>query len=127
MNQYEVAILYDPGLEVDLDKATNKVSKIFKEAGAVVKNTDNWGKRKLAYPINGQDHGIYVFYTVELQPESINKVESKFNITDEIIRFLIVRIDLKAEAKAKAAKAEQASEARESAKYKESKEKNDEE
>ncbi len=123
MNQYEIAVLYDPGLEVDLDKATNKVSKIFKEAGAVVKNTDNWGKRKLAYEIAGQDHGIYVFYRVELASENINKVESKFNITDEIIRFLIVHIDLKAEAKAKAAKAEQASDA----KKKETEEKNEEE
>ncbi len=107
MNKYEIAVLYDPGLEVDLEKATNKVDKIFKETPVTVKNTDNWGKRKLAYPIDGQDHAIYVFYMVEMAPENTQTIENEFNITDEVIRFLITKIDPKAEAKAKAAKAEQ--------------------
>lgn len=113
MNQYEIAVLFDPGLEIDLEKATNKVEKIFKDNGGTVKNTDNWGKRKLAYPINKQEHAIYVFYTVDMPGASVRKVESAFNITDEIIRFLITRPDLKAIAKAEAAKAEKAKKAAE--------------
>lgn len=106
MNQYEVAVLYDPGLELDLDKTTDKVTKIFKDAGGKIVSTDNWGKRKLAYTIAKQDHAVYVIYTVELPADSIQKVESTFNITDEIIRFLITKPDLKAIAKAEAAKVE---------------------
>ncbi|HSW80504.1 MAG TPA: 30S ribosomal protein S6 [Candidatus Saccharimonadales bacterium] len=108
MNQYEVAVLYDPDLEIDLDKATKRVEKIFADNGGEVKNVDNWGKRKLAYPIKKNEHAIYVFYTIEFPPESVQKVESVLNITDEVIRFLITRPDLKKIAKAEAARAEKA-------------------
>jgi small subunit ribosomal protein S6 len=111
--QYEIAVLYDPGLEIDLDKGSDKVNKVFKEAGGKVISADNWGKKKLAYPIAKQDHAVYVFYTVELPAESVAKVEAIFNITDEIIRFLITKPDLKAIAKAEAAKEDKAKKAAE--------------
>lgn len=127
MNQYEIAVLFDPGLEIDLTKATNKVEKIFKDNSGKITNTDNWGKRKLAYPIKKQDHAIYVFYTLELPAENVRKIESAFNITDEIIRFLITKPDLKAIAKAEAAKAEKAKKAAERGETEEAKETGEEE
>lgn len=111
MNQYEVAVLYHPDLEIDLEKAASRVEKIFTDNGGKVVNTDNWGKRKLAYPIAGNEHAVYVFYTVEFPAQSVRKVESTLNITDEVIRFMITRPDLKAIAKAEAAKAEKAAKA----------------
>lgn len=108
MNQYEIAVLYHPDLEIDLEKATSKVEKIFTDNGGKVANVDNWGKRKLAYTIKKNESAIYVFYTVELPAESVRKIESTLNITDEVIRFLIVRPDLKKIAKAEAARAEKA-------------------
>lgn len=111
MNQYEIAVLYDPGLEIDLEKAESKVTKIFTGNGGKVVSTDNWGKRKLAYPIKKNEHAVYVFYTVELPGGSVNKVESTLNITDEVIRFLITRPDLKAIAKAEAEKVAKAKKA----------------
>jgi small subunit ribosomal protein S6 len=111
MNQYEVAVLYHPDLEIDLEKATAKVEKILTDNGGKIVNQDNWGKRKLAYPIKKNEHAVYVFYTVELPAQSVRKVESILNITDEVIRFLITRPDLKAIAKAEALKAEKAAKA----------------
>lgn len=105
MQQYELAVVYDPGLEVDLSKAEDRVKKIVSDNGGKVVADDNWGKRKLAYPIDKHDHGVYVFYTVELEPTSVGKVESTLNITNEVIRYLIVRQDEKELAKAEAAKA----------------------
>ncbi len=105
MHQYEMAILYHSDLEIDLDKASNKVEKIIKDNNGKIVSVDNWGKRKLAYPINKQEHAIYVFYQVELSPSEVSKIEATLNITDEVIRFLITRPDLKALAKAEAAKA----------------------
>ena len=113
MNQYEVAVLYHPDLEVDLGKGSARVEKIFTDNGGKIVNTDNWGKRKLAYPIKKQDYAVYVFYTVELPAAGVQKVESTLNITDEVLRFLITRPDLKAIAKAEAAKAEKARKAAE--------------
>ena len=104
MTQYEVAVLYHPSLEVDLSKAEDRVLKIFTDNGGKLIKTDNWGKRKLAYPIKKNEHAIYVFYTVEMPGSAIAKVESTLNITDEVIRFLIIKLDLKAKAKAEAAK-----------------------
>jgi small subunit ribosomal protein S6 len=101
VNQYEIAILYDPDLEVDLEKATSRVEKIFTDNGAKIVNVDNWGKRKLAYPIRKAEMAIYVFYTVEMPGANVQKLESILNITDEVVRFL------KAEAE-KARKVEQA-------------------
>jgi len=105
-NQYEIAVLYHPDLEIDLEKATSRVEKIFTDNGGKVTHIDNWGKRKLAYPIKKNEHAVYVFYTIELPAQSVRKVESTMNITDEVIRFLITRPDLKAIAKAEALKAE---------------------
>ena len=113
MNQYEIAVLYDPHLEIDLTKAEDKVKKIFTDGGGKVTKTDNWGKKKLAYPIAKHDHAVYVFYSVEMPGEGVAKVESTLNITDEVIRYLVTRPDLKAIAKAEAAKADKAKKAAE--------------
>lgn len=111
MNQYEIAVLYHPDLEVDLSKAEEKITKLFTANGGKVVATDNWGKRKLAYPIKKQEHAVYVFYTVAIPGENLGKVESILNITDEAIRYLITKPDLKAIAKAEAAKADKAKKA----------------
>ena len=111
MNQYEIAVLYHPDLEIDLEKAATRITKIFTDNGGTVVSEDNWGKRKLAYSIKGNEHAVYVFYTVELPAQGVLKVESTLNITDEVIRFLITKPDLKAIAKADAAKAEKAAKA----------------
>ena len=103
-----MAVLYHPDLEIDLEKAETRVTKIITDNGGKITKTDNWGKRKLAYPIKKQEFAVYVFYTVEMPAEGVAKVEQTFNITDEIVRFLITRPDLKAAAKAEALRAEKA-------------------
>ncbi len=104
MAQYEVAVLYHPDLEIDLEKAESRVSKLISENGGSIKKADNWGKRKLAYKIRNQEYGVYVFYDVELPESGVKKVHDTLNITDEVMRFLITRPDLKRIAKAEAAK-----------------------
>ncbi len=111
MAQYEIAVLYHPDLEVDLSKAEEKVTKIFTDAKAKVTATDNWGKRKLAYPIKHNEHALYVFYTTEMPGDAVGKIETALNITDEVIRYQIVKPDLAAIAKAEALKAEKAEKA----------------
>lgn len=110
-SQYEIAVIYHPDLEVDSSKAEEKVAKIITDNGGTITATDNWGKRKLMYTIKKQDHGIYVIYTVEMPGEGVKKAESTLNITDEVIRYMITKPDLKAIAKAEVAKAEKAAKA----------------
>lgn len=111
MSQYEIAVLYHPSLEVDLSKAEDRVLKIFSDNGGKLNSTDNWGKRKLAYPIKKNEHAIYVFYSVDLDGENVAKIEASLNITNEVIRFLITKPDQKAITKAEAAKALKAEQA----------------
>ena len=108
MEQYELAVLYHPDLEIDLEKATAKVEKLIAAAGGTVEKTDNWGKRKMAYKINGQEHAVYVIYTMQVPGAAISKLNDQLNITDEVIRFLVTKPDLKKAAKAEALRAEKA-------------------
>ena len=112
MHTYEIAILFHPDLEIDLSKPQSKVEKIFTDNGAKISKTDSWGKKKLAYKIANQDQAVYIFYTLEIPAESIRKIEATLNITDEVIRYLITRVDLKAIAKAEALRAEKAEKAK---------------
>ncbi len=91
MREYEIAVIYHPDLEIDLDKASKKVEKVFSDHKAKIEKTDNWGKRKLAYPIAKKDSGIYVFYRVSIPPENVAKLDQNLNITTEVIRHLIVK------------------------------------
>lgn len=118
-------MLFHPDLEIDLEKATGRVEKILADNKAKITKTDNWGKRKLAYPIAKQEFAVYVFYTVEIPAENIRRIEQTFNITDEIIRFLITRPDLKKAAKAEALKTEKAKKAAERGEREEAEETDD--
>jgi small subunit ribosomal protein S6 len=111
MHTYEIAVLFHPDLEIDMSKPQAKVEKIFTDNGGKISKTDSWGKKKLAYNIAGQEQAVYVFYTVELPAEAVRKIESTLNITDEVIRYLITRVDHKAIAKAEAIRADKAKKA----------------
>lgn len=111
MSQYEIAVLFHPDLEADLEKGTKKVEKLFTDNGGKIEKTDNWGKKKMAYTIAGVDQAVYVFYTVELPAEAVRKVEGVLNITDEVIRYLISKVDHKSLAKAEAIREDKAKKA----------------
>ena len=104
---YELALLYHPDLELDLDKVNDKIEKLVADSGAKIKGQDVWGKRRLAYPIGGSDKAIYVFYTLELDgQQGASKLEASLNICDEVIRYLLTKLDLKAIELAKQLKAQ---------------------
>jgi small subunit ribosomal protein S6 len=103
--KYELVVLFDPQLEIDLSKPSAKVEKIIKDNGGKILKTDNWGKKKLAYQINKHDFAVYVFYALELPPESVQKIDTTLNITDEVLRHLIAKHDAKMLAKLEEAKA----------------------
>jgi small subunit ribosomal protein S6 len=93
---YELTVLLHPDLEIDLEKPLKKVTGIITDNGGKVINQDNWGKKKLAYPIKKQDFAVYVLFEVSIAPANANKVQGLLNITDEVVRYLMVEKDLKA-------------------------------
>jgi len=111
MKEYELTVLIHPDLEADLEAPLAKVRDIIKNAGGEVTSEDNWGKKKLAYKINREDFAVYVYMDVKLPADAPLKVSNTLNITDEVLRYLLVKVDEKGrkaleEAKANAAKSE---------------------
>jgi small subunit ribosomal protein S6 len=110
---YELVVLLHPDLEIDLEKPLAKLRQIIKDNKGDIVNEDSWGKRKLAYRINGEDFAMFVYMELSLPAETVKKLQSTLNITDEVLRYLLTAVDLKA----RAAQAEL--DAREEAKEKE--------
>lgn len=109
MRQYELTVLIHPDLEIDLEKPLKKVRDIIKNNGGTIAKEDNWGKKKLAYRISGEDFATYVYFELELPPESVKKIDATLNITDEVLRHLIVSTDPKRPAETDEAKEDEES------------------
>lgn len=107
MKEYELTVLIHPDLEADLETPLKKVRDIITSADGKISKEDVWGKKKLAYKINKQDFAVYVYMEVSLPPEALLKISNTLNITDESLRYLLVKVDEKGrraleEAKSKA-------------------------
>lgn len=96
MKEYELTVLIHPDLEADLEAPLTKVRDIIKNAGGNIVREDNWGKKKLQYAINREEFAVYVYMDVELPADAPLKVSNTFNITDEVLRYLLVKVDPKA-------------------------------
>jgi small subunit ribosomal protein S6 len=114
MRDYELVVVLHPDLEIDLEKPLAKVRQIIADNKGEIVKEDNWGKRKLAYKIKNEDFGIYVYFELKLPTETVKKLQSTLNITDEALRYLLTAIDLKMRAAREAAEAEEAEKAKES-------------
>ena len=90
MDQYEVAVLYHPGLEIDLEKGSGKVEKIFADNKGKVVNADNWGKRKLAYPIRKSSRGVFVFLKYLGFEDLVAEIERNLRLLDSVVRYQTV-------------------------------------
>lgn len=102
MKNYELTVLIHPDLEMNIEPATTKVKELIEGNGGKIVKETNEGKKKLAYSISGQDFAVYYYYELELPAQAPAKISSVLNITDEVIRYLLVTVDerkIKAEAK----------------------------
>lgn len=111
MKEYELTILVHPDLEDDIETPLTKVRDIIKNAGGEITTEDNWGKKKLAYKINREDFAVYVYMDVKLPADAPLKISNTLNITDEVLRYLLVTVDEKGrraleEAKANASRSD---------------------
>ena len=93
MKDYELTVLIHPDFESDLEKALDKVRGLVAANGGEIVKEDNWGKKKLAYAIKGQDFAIYVTMDVKLPAAAPLKISNTLNITDEVLRYLLVKAE----------------------------------
>ena len=91
MNNYETIIIVNSNLEEAVIKSTiEKVTDLIAKHGKV-ESTEEWGKKKLAYPIKKQAEGYYVLVNFTSNPEFIDELDRVYNITDEVIKHIVVK------------------------------------
>ena len=95
MKVYELTVLIHPDLEMNLEPALKKVDKLVSDNGGKIVKTTEDGKKRLTYAIKGVEYAIYYFYDVELPADAPRKISEALNITDEVIRYLLVVKDEK--------------------------------
>ena len=93
MNKYENVVLVDPKLDEEvLSKVIDKFTKLINKHGKVF-SVENVGLKELAYEIQKNKEAYYVIFTFESDPNFIEELQRNYRISDEILKFLVVRID----------------------------------
>ena len=93
MNKYESIIIIGQNVEEERIKALiTRFTDLINTEGKVSEVTE-MGKRRLAYEIGKNKEAYYVLFTFEAKPELIAELERNYRITDEILKFIVVRKD----------------------------------
>ncbi len=91
MNKYESIIIISPVVEEEgIKSLITKFSDLINSEGKV-ESVEEMGKRKLAYEVKKNKEGYYVLFNFEAKPELIVELERNYRITDEVIKFIVVR------------------------------------
>ena len=88
MRLYEVVYIFDPALEESAIEA--KIEKFNGLLGGTIQETDFWGVRQLAYPINRQNQGFYVVVQVTTDAENLPEFERQVKLDESVMRYLVV-------------------------------------
>ena len=94
MRDYEIATI----LNLDLDESglaalTEAIEGWIVAAGGEVAARDNWGRRKLAYPITKRQEGHYVFWYAGLPPTAPAELERQMGLNEDVLRFMVTRAE----------------------------------
>lgn len=94
MNQYETVFILTPVLsEQQMKEAVKDYEKFIKAGGGKVVSKEDWGLRKLAYPIQKKSNGFYNLFEFQADPSLIAEFELKFKRDERVLRFLTVKMD----------------------------------
>ncbi len=94
MNHYETVFILTPVLsDAQMKEAVDKFKAVLAENNATVVNEENWGLRKLAYPIQHKSTGFYTLIEFDAEPNVVKKLETAFRRDEKVIRFLIFHLD----------------------------------
>lgn len=93
MNKYENVVIVDPNItEENLNKLIDRFTKLINKHGKVV-TVENTGLKQLAYEIKKNKEAYYIVYNFESEPNFIEELQRNYRITDEVLKFLVIRVD----------------------------------
>ena len=94
MNQYETVFILTPVLsDEQMKEAVKKYEDFLKDHGAEMVHRENWGMRKLAYPIQKKSTGFYQLFEFKDDGKVIADMEVQFKRDERVLRFLTVKLD----------------------------------
>jgi small subunit ribosomal protein S6 len=95
MRTYEVMYILRPDMtDEDVDKLISTMQQQAESAGATVKSTEKMGKRRLAYDVRNFSDGLYILMNLEAASgDAIHEVERRLRVTEQVIKFMSVRVD----------------------------------
>jgi small subunit ribosomal protein S6 len=94
MRDYELTFVVRSNVEEpDLTAVIDRVKSLISDNGGEVVQLDLWGTRRLAYPIDDNREGQYIFMLTKLPPRAISELDRTLNLTEGILRHLFVRVD----------------------------------
>lgn len=92
MRPYEIAVIFDAGLdENDVKATTDRVAETIRQAGGSVGRIDRWGRRTFAYELKHKTEGIYVFIEIVSDPPAVAEVDRMLSLADEVLRHRVIR------------------------------------
>ena len=94
MNQYETVFILNPVLsDTQVEETAKKFESFLTQRGATFVAKENWGLKKLAYPIQNKKSGFYHLFEFQAPAESINELELEFRRDERVMRYLTVKLD----------------------------------
>lgn len=93
MPSYELTYLLRPLDETALSAVNERVTGLISSSGGQVTARNDWGKRRLAYPIRKINEGVYVSLQINLPPLAVRTVERALQLNDDVMRYLVIRVD----------------------------------
>lgn len=87
-------IIPSPYTEKDLPNIQKSINKIIEENGGKITFEENWGNKKMAYPIKQIRRGFYILVNFEINPENLKTIEQKLKLMPEVLRFQIIKLKL---------------------------------
>ena len=92
VHSYETMYIVDVSKSEEETKAVVDKFKALVEANGTVESVDEWGRRRLAYPINDMNEGYYVLVKYTAEPQFAAELDRVFNITDGILRSMTTTV-----------------------------------
>ncbi len=93
MREYELVYIVSPAVAAEeIEKITQRVAQLIENGGGEVNQTDLWGRKRLAYPIQDFREGQYVALKLRLKPEAVRELERSLKLTEGVIRYLLVQV-----------------------------------
>ena len=93
LRDYELVLVFNPQVTEDgVDAAIGKLSQLVTENGGTFSTVEQWGKRKLAYPIKSFMEGSYALTHFKLKPRLTKELEANLRISEEVLRHLLVKL-----------------------------------